>query len=103
MFGSHALYVDDKIVFILRAKGDRDDGVWVALSSVEHATSLLKTFPSLRLIEMFKQRAFGDWLNLPSSEDGFEEAAFDLCRLVGKQDSRIGKIPKARKQRKSHL
>lgn len=103
MFGSHALYVDEKIVFMLRGKGDRDDGVWVALSSVEHVPSLRKAFPSLRMIEMFQQKAFGDWLNLPASEDGFEEAAFDLCRLVGKRDARIGKIPKARKKRQRHL
>ena len=104
MFGSHALYVDEKIVFILRKKGDpktiRDDGVWVALAGPEHRPSLAKDFPSLRAIEMFEKRGFAGWLNLPESEDGFEEAALELCRLVGKRDSRIGKVPKGRRKAK---
>src|SRR5580658_8511735 len=41
MFGCHAIYVEDKIVFILRDKGDprEDDGVWVA-TTVEHHRAL---------------------------------------------------------------
>jgi hypothetical protein len=30
MFGCTAVYVEEKIVFILRDKKDRDDGVWIA-------------------------------------------------------------------------
>ena len=100
MFGSHALYVDEKIVFIVRRKGDRDDGVWVALSDPAHGTSLSKDFPSLRTIEMFGRKAFASWLNLPDGEDGFEEYALALCGLVRKRDPRIGKVPKGRKKRK---
>ena len=50
MFGSHALYVDEKIVFILRHRGTPDDGVWVALSDTAHAQSLSREFPTLRMI-----------------------------------------------------
>ena len=105
MFGSHALYVDEKIVFILRQKRNpatvRDNGVWVALADPAHAGSLSKDFPALREIEMFKTRGgkgFGGWLNLPEDGEGFEEAAMSLCRLVLKGDSRIGKVPKPRRK-----
>lgn len=99
MFGSHALYVDEKIVFILRSKGTRDDGVWVALSDPVHAPAMRKAYPALRGIEMFAERAFTDWLNLPASEEGFEEVALELCALIGKRDSRLGKVPKGRKKK----
>jgi hypothetical protein len=107
MFGSHALYVDEKIVFILRKKGNpetiRDDGVWVALANPECGPALNRQFPDLREIEMFKDRghkAFSAWLNLPETEDGFEEAALAMCQLVAKGDSRIGKVPKPRSKGK---
>ena len=102
MFGSHAVYVDRKIVFILRQKDDpktlRDNGVWVA-TQPEHNASLLREFPALRPIELFARRgrtAFTGWLNLPETEDGYEEAALALCRLVIAGDPRIGKVPKPR-------
>ena len=98
MFGSHAVYVDEKIVFILRRKATRDDGVWVALSDPAHMQSVVKEYPSLRGIEMFAQRAFNDWLNLPENAESFEESALELCTLIGKRDPRIGKIPKRRKK-----
>jgi hypothetical protein len=101
MFGSHALYVDEKIVLILRRKQNpktiRDDGVWVALANPDLGPSMKKVFPSLREIEMFQGRGrtgFSGWLNLPEDDDGFEEAALEVCRLVTKGDPRIGKIPK---------
>lgn len=99
MFGSHAVYVDEKIVFILRHRATPDDGVWVALSDATHARSLSRDFPTLRGIEMFAQRAFGDWLLLPEDGEGFEESAIGLCALLGKRDVRLGKVPKGRKKR----
>jgi hypothetical protein len=108
MFGSHALYVDDKIVFILRRKDDpntaRDNGVWVAMPP-ERVDSVARQFPAMRPIEMFQtagRTGFSGWLNLPESEDGFEESAFELCRLIASGDPRIGKFPKPKsKARKS--
>jgi hypothetical protein len=106
MFGSHAVYVDERIIFILRQKDDsktrRDNGVWVA-TQPEHNESLRRDFPALRPIEFFAKRgrtAFTGWLNLPDTDDGFEEAALSLCRLVIAGDPRIGKIPKSRAARR---
>ena len=102
MFGSHAVYLDEKIVFILRKKSDprtiRDDGMWVA-SLPEHSESLRREFPELRPIELFKdrgQKGFTGWLNLPDTEERFEENALAICGLVIAEDPRIGKVPKAR-------
>jgi hypothetical protein len=50
MFGSTAVYVDEKIVFALRdGKPEGDNGVWVATTREQHA-SLRKELPSLRSI-----------------------------------------------------
>jgi len=106
MFGSLAVYVDEKIVFMLRRKQAaatlRDDGVWVA-SLPEHGASLQREFPALRPIELFESRGregFAGWWNLPEHEEGFEETALELCRLLIKGDPRIGKLPNAGKARK---
>ena len=99
MFGCHAVYVDDRIVFILRRRGSADDGVWVALSDPAHAASVVKDYPAMRMIEMFRQRAFNDWFNLPESAASFEEVALELCQRVQKKDARFGKFPKLRKKK----
>ena len=105
MFGCHAVYLGEKIVFILRKKGKaealRDDGIWVA-STPEYVEGLQRTFPALRPIELFKSRGrkgFSGWLNLPEEDEGFEETALALCRMVINKDPRIGKIPKSRTAR----
>jgi hypothetical protein len=54
MFGSTAVYVDGKIVLILRHKETRreDNGVWLA-TTPEHHESLSKEFPAMRSITVF--------------------------------------------------
>ncbi len=106
MFGSLAVYVGEKIVFILRRKQKsetlRDDGIWIA-TQPEHNLSLIRDFPTLRRIEMFETRGregFTGWLNLPEDSDSFEESALEAARLVIRADPRIGKIPKSTRKRK---
>jgi hypothetical protein len=106
MFGSHAIYLDQKIIFILRQKEDvktqRDNGIWVA-TQPEHNQSLLRDFPALRPIELFAnrgQKGFYGWLNLPDADDSFEESALALCRLVVDGDPRIGKLPRSGSRRR---
>jgi hypothetical protein len=98
MFGCTAVYIDVKIVFILRKQADppiHDDGIWVAMLP-EHNASVKRDLPSLRPIAFFGGRAFHGWLNLPEEEDGFEESALKACRFLIQGDPRIGKIPKSR-------
>lgn len=101
MFGCYGVYVDDKIVFILRYRNNppEDDGVWVCTSS-EHHSSLRGEFPALRDLSIFGPGPT-NWQNLPLEADDFEESAIRACELVLQNDPRIGRIPKSKLRRKS--
>lgn len=97
MFGCLAVYVEDKIVLVLREKPgpSPDNGVWLA-TTCEHHDSLRREFPSMRSIEVLGKEVTG-WQVLPSDAPDFEEAAMRACELVMARDPRIGKVPKSRK------
>jgi hypothetical protein len=104
MFGCLAIYVEEKIVLILRDKpsAKADNGVWLA-TSIEHHESLRREFPQMRSIGVLGKEVTG-WQVLPADEAGFEEAALRACELVLQGDARIGKLPQRRaapKARKS--
>jgi hypothetical protein len=100
MFGCLAVYVEEKIVLILRNKGEAaaDNGVWLATTE-EHHQSLRQEFPNLRSIGMFRKEVTG-WQVLPADAPDFEEAALRACDLILGRDSRIGKVPGTRVRRK---
>jgi hypothetical protein len=93
MFGSLGVYVEDKIVFVLRDKqhGTADNGVWLATTH-EHHGSLRRQFPNMRSIRAFGKGRTG-WQLLPADAQDFEEAALRACELVLAKDPRIGKVP----------
>jgi hypothetical protein len=93
MFGCLAIYVEDKIVLILRDKLDHtaDNGVWLATTN-EHHQSLRQEFPNMRSIQVLGKKVTG-WQVLPSDAEDFEEAALRACELVLARDPRIGKVP----------
>jgi hypothetical protein len=97
MFGCLAVYVQEKIVLILRDKHDRsaDNGVWLATTEAHHA-SLRRDFPHMRSIQIFGKSVTG-WQVLPDDAPDFEEAALRACELIIARDPRIGKIPGARR------
>ena len=97
MFGCLAIYVEDKIVFILRDKRDQtaDNGVWLATTE-EHRESLRQEFPNMRSIKVFGKKVTG-WQVLPSDAQDFEQAALHACELVLTGDPRVGKVPGARR------
>jgi hypothetical protein len=99
MFGCHAIYVQNKIVLMLRRKEDfpEDNGVWVA-STPEHKSKLKAEFPTLRSIGLFGE-VTSTWQNLPQISDSFEEDVKRICELILKRDQRIGKIPKTKKKK----
>ena len=100
MFGCVAVYVEDKIVLILRdkPKSKADNGVWLA-TAVEHHESLRREFPRMRSIRLFGKKPT-QWQVLPADDPDFEAAAMRACRLILVRDPRIGKVPKARSARK---
>jgi hypothetical protein len=99
MFGCLAVYVDEKIVLILRDKQGEsaDNGVWLATTE-EHHESLRREFPDMRSIRIFRKKVTG-WQVLPADAPDFEEAALRVCELVVARDPRIGKVPGARRSR----
>jgi len=101
MFGCLAVYVQDKIVLILRDKPNQtaDNGVWLATTK-EHHQSLRREFPSMRSIQVLGKEVTG-WQVLPAGARDFEEAALRACELVIAGDPRIGKVPGARRASKS--
>jgi hypothetical protein len=96
MFGCLAIYVEDKIVLILRDKptNTADNGVWLATTR-EHHQSLRREFPNMRSIQGLGKPVTG-WQVLPVDAPDFESAALRACELVLAGDARIGKIPGAR-------
>src|SRR5208337_3228334 len=98
MFGCLAIYVEEKIVLILRNKnkpGETDNGVWLATTE-EHHQSLRRDFPNMRSIKVLGKKVTG-WQVLPSDAEDFEEAALRACDFVLAGDPRIGKVPGARR------
>jgi hypothetical protein len=97
MFGCLAVYVEDKIVLILRDKRDEtaDNGVWLATTKDHHDT-LRREFPSMRSIQALGKGVTG-WQVLPADAPDFEEAALRACERILAKDPRIGKIPGARR------
>jgi hypothetical protein len=97
LFGCLAVYVQEKIVLILRDKRDKsaDDGVWLATTAVHHE-SLRRDFPNMRSIRVLGKSVTG-WQVLPADTPDFEEAALRACDLIIARDPRIGKIPGARR------
>ena len=101
MFGCLAVYVQGKIVLILRDKRDQtvDNGVWLATTK-EHHQSLRREFPNMRSIQVLGKKVTG-WQVLPANAQDFEEAALHACDLVLAGDPRIGKVPGKRRASRS--
>ncbi|HYY68449.1 MAG TPA: hypothetical protein VE734_01850 [Terriglobales bacterium] len=101
MFGCLAVYVEDKIVLILRDKRDKtsDNGVWLATTE-EHHESLRREFPNMRSIQVLGKKVTG-WQVLPVDAPDFEEAALRACELIIARDPRIGKVPGERRASRS--
>ncbi len=102
MFGCLAVYVEEKIVLILREKPKypADNGVWLATTE-EHHQSLRSEFPRMRSIGLLGKKITG-WQVLPSDAPDFEESALRACELVLARDPRIGKVPGSRGKSKKN-
>jgi len=101
MFGCLAVYIEDKIVLILRDKQNNpaDNGVWLATTK-DHHQSLRRELPNMRSVRVFKKEVT-DWQVLPTDAPDFEEAALHACELIIARDPRIGKTPGTRRVFKS--
>jgi hypothetical protein len=104
MFGCLAVYVpvrrtggEEKIVLVLRDKAGNaaDNGVWLA-TAIEHHESLRRDFPNMRSIQVLG-KGVTEWQILPVDAPDFEESALRACELIVSGDSRIGKVPGAKR------
>jgi hypothetical protein len=101
MFGCLAIYVQEKIVLILRDKPSTplDNGVWLATTE-DHHPSLRMEFPHMRSIDVLGKKITG-WQVLPVDAQDFESSALRACDLVLAGDPRIGKVPGAKRSSKA--
>jgi predicted DNA-binding protein (MmcQ/YjbR family) len=95
MFGCTAVYVGERIVFILRGRGDADDGVWVAFEPTREL-EIMAALPTLTAITAIPNAR--GWRKLAQSSPSFEDDVLRACAMVRAGDSPIGKVP-ARKGR----
>ena len=94
MFGCLAVYVQEKIVLILRDRPSvpQDNGVWIG-TAIEHHPSLRTLFPHMRSVRVFG-KAVTDWQVLPADAPDFERSVLAACALIRAGDPRIGRVPK---------
>jgi hypothetical protein len=96
MFGMHYIYLNRKIVIILRKAATNLDmnGIWLATSK-EHHQSLEKEIPALADFVLDNGEMHdSNWRLLRHDHDDFEEAAIKICELISHGDKRIGKETK---------
>ncbi|MBY0384919.1 TfoX/Sxy family protein [bacterium] len=102
MFGCYAVYIEEKIVMILREKKDktkRDDGVWLA-TQIENHKELIELFPSMRSIELFGTPPTA-WQTLSVTSKDFEDSVLRACQLILEGSPLIGRIPKKKLRKTS--
>jgi len=104
LFRCLAVYVEDKIVLILRDKdkaGETDNGVWLATTE-DHHRSLRRDFPTMHPLRFWEEcagkKATG-WQVLPPTLRILRKRPCVL-RFVLAEDPRIGKVPGARDRRR---
>jgi len=100
MFSGFAVYIDDKVCFMLRehAKSPQDNGVWLVLADgLDPADpGLHREFPSLRRIDLLGGK-IAHWLLIPGNGPNFESEALHACDLLLHRDPRLGRIPASRR------
>lgn len=93
MFGALAVYVGEKIVFLLRDRptDPQANGVWLAIPT-EFQENLHADFPNAGPVRIMGKEISG-WRLLAAEADDFEASALHACELVVRNDPRIGKVP----------
>ena len=99
MFSGFAVYVEEKIVLMLRdsPKQPKDNGVWLVFLETANLADpgIREDFPSLRLIDLLGGK-IAHWRLIPADSSTFESEALHACELLLKRDGRFGRIPQSR-------
>jgi hypothetical protein len=102
MFGMFSVYQGEKLMLILRNRPDHPEtnGIWVPIQLI-FLKGLKSEIPSLSRVHTWAgKKEDSDWLLIPSGSDDFEISAINICRLISRNDPRIGKISVRRKKNK---
>jgi len=106
MFSGFAVYVEEKIVLMLRdsPKQPKDNGVWLVFSATANLAdpAIREDFPSLRLIDLLGGK-IAHWRLIPTDSSTFESEALHACELLLKHDLRFGRIPQSRRARPAKI
>jgi hypothetical protein len=106
MFSGFAVYVEEKIVLMLRdsLRHPEDNGVWLVFSeTADLADSRIRQdFPSLRLINLLGGK-IAHWRLIPADSATFESEALHACELLLKHDLRFGRVPQSRQARPAKI
>lgn len=100
MFGSHGVYLEERVICILRKKGDGDDGVWVCFEP-ELEAEVLALLPTLKRIDRLGN--VRNWRKLAANSSSFEDDVLKVCALLLAGDTRIGKLPDRLKAKRKAL
>jgi hypothetical protein len=101
MFGCHAVYLEEKILFVTRKQDDHEEvnGLWLATTHTHHE-SLAAEFPGLSSVSVLNGgKGETAWRLLHEDLPDFESDAIRVCELIRNGDPRVGKIPKSRKSK----
>jgi len=98
MFGSTAVYLGERVVFILRKKGDSDDGVWVAFDE-DRVRDAIAALPNLTPIQRLPN--VRSWRKLAENHPDFEDDVLEACRIAADPGGPLGKIPVRQKKKKA--
>ena len=102
MFSGYAVYVQNKIVFMLRdsPKQPEDNGLWLVFADAFNASdapdALSHAFPSIRPIQLLGGK-IQHWQLSPVDSPRFEQDALRACQFALARDPRLGRIPDSRK------
>src|SRR5215471_1144091 len=94
----HELGPTTRVVFVLRKKGDSDDGVWVAFDE-ERTPDAIAALPNLTPIRRLPN--VRSWRKLAENHPDFEDDVLEACRIAADPGGPLGKIPVRQKKKKA--
>jgi hypothetical protein len=101
MFGVWAIYVDKKIMLVLKQRKDSPENKRRMDCPPRSITKFKKGVAFVMLISNNSNRLKEtEWQLLPDDTDEFEVSARKACDLIKRNDHRIGRIPLPRQKEK---
>ncbi len=94
-FGCWSFYVGEKNVLLYVPAGDEDGEGLLVPTSWEFHASLMREFPRLAQSNVLKK-----WLCISAADEGYEDTARGIVRLILRGDPRVGVLGSIRSRKK---